>query len=114
MGGTGGNGGKGGAKAAAGSGSKPGSQEQGSGMRAMGFSVGTTETHLPSRGNGSPSGWMDGPPHARTHGRVALVPREAAINQSVRCRCAAGIGLQAEREGAWKAGIDRGADASRG
>ena len=37
----------GGAKAAAGSGSKPGSQDEGSGMRAMGFSVGTTETHLP-------------------------------------------------------------------
>ena len=37
----------GGAKAAAGAGSKPGSHVEGSGMRAMGFSVEVTETHLP-------------------------------------------------------------------
>ena len=104
----------GGAKAAAGSGSKPGSQEQGSGMRVMGVSVGRRRRTCPG-GEMAPrlGGWMAHRMRKRMGRWLSCRARRRSISQ-MRCRCAAGVGLLAEHEGAWKAGIDRGADTSRG
>ncbi|EWS58069.1 hypothetical protein Y694_04022 [Methylibium sp. T29-B] len=66
------------------------------------------------RGDGSPSGWMDGPPDAQAHGWVALVPREAAIIQSDAVSVRRGHRAPGGARRGLEAGIDRGADASRG